>query len=179
MQGLDSLAAVSGRWKGTYRLWEPGALAQRSQSAMRVVAVIGGRLIRMDYTWSYGAEAQEGSLLIGWEAKKRLITAVWVDSWHMGDKSMMCKGAADRNGVIVVRGSYAVRGSRNWGWRTLIKPSPGRSIRMSMYNVSPGGKEELAVKATFAKSARLGHQAAEQDAAPDERRMAGRGGARS
>jgi hypothetical protein len=133
----------------------------------------------MDYTWSYDAQPQEGSLLFAWEAKKHLITAVWVDSWHMGDKLMMCKGAADRNGVIAVRGSYAVRGSRNWGWRTLIRPSPGRSIRMLMYNVSPRGKEELAVEATFAKLARLAHQAAaQQGAAPDERRLAPPRGAR-
>jgi hypothetical protein len=104
----------------------------------------------MDYTWSYDDEPQQGSILFGWEVKKRLVTAVWVDSWHMGDRVMTCTGTADRRGAIVVRGSYAVRGSREWGWRTLIRPSPGRSIRMLMYNVSPPGKEELAVEATFA-----------------------------
>lgn len=151
MQGLDPLIGVSGRWKGNYRLWEPGALPRQSQSAVQVAAMIGGRFVRMDYTWLYEAEPQQGSILFGWEIKKRLVTAVWVDSWHMGDKFMTCRGTADRKGAIIVRGSYAVRGSGEWGWRTLIKPSPGRSIRMLMYNVSPAGKEELAVDANFAK----------------------------
>jgi hypothetical protein len=153
MQGLDALIGVSGRWKGTYRLWEPGARPRQCQSAVQVAAVIGGRFVRMDYTWSYDAEPQRGSILFGWQVKKGLVTAVWVDSWHMGDKMMACTGTADRKGVIVVRGSYAVRASREWGWRTLIRTSPGRSIRMLMYNVSPAGKEERAVDATFVKLA--------------------------
>jgi hypothetical protein len=152
MGRLGSLIAAAGRWKGTYRLWEPSAPPQQSRSAARIEPVIGDRFIRIDYTWSYDRDPQEGSLLVGCEDNAHLVTVVWIDSWHMGDKFMISQGAVKKNGEIAVRGSYAVRSSPDWGWRTVIESRDGHPLRMLMYNISLDGKEELAVEARFTKA---------------------------
>jgi hypothetical protein len=146
--GLESLTRIAGVWKGTYRLQDPAGGVQQSRSAASVTPVIGGKFVRLDYTWSYGGKAQEGSLLFGWEKKRRVVTTVWTDTWHMGEKFMTCQGAAAKNGAVAVRGSYAVSTGPDWGWRTVIEPGEG-SFRLVMYNQWPDGKEELAVEATY------------------------------
>jgi hypothetical protein len=151
MSGLSSLIAAAGRWKGSYRLWEPSASPQQSSAAALIVPIISDRFIRIEYTWSYDGAPQEGLLLVGWENKARLVTAVWIDSWHMGDKFMICQGAVKKNGAVAVRGSYAIHSSPDWGWRSVIESRAGRSLRMLMYNISPDGKEDLAVEASFTK----------------------------
>ena len=53
--------------------------------------------------------------------------------------------------MIDLRGSYRVPSSPDWGWRTVIEPGESDTLRLIMYNVTPDGREELAVEATFAK----------------------------
>jgi hypothetical protein len=152
MSGVDSPIRVSGRWKGTYRLWEPSRPPHHSDSVASVTPVIGGRFVRIDYTWSYDREPQEGSLLWGYDRQRRVVVALWIDSWHMGDTFMSCEGAIRKNGAIVVSGSYSVQSSPDWGWRTVIEVTKADTLRMVMYNISPDGREELAVEATFTKA---------------------------
>jgi hypothetical protein len=152
MGRLSSAIDAAGKWKGTYRLWEPSASPQMSRSAALIAPIIGDRFVRIDYTWSYHGQPQQGLLLVGCEDKARLVTAVWIDSWHMGHKFMICQGVVKKNGAIDVRGSYAVSGSPDWGWRTVIEPREDRSLRMLMYNISPDGRVDLAVDATFTKA---------------------------
>ena len=66
MSSLDALAACAGRWQGTSTLQDPmSGIADESASTAVVTPVLGGRFVRIDYTWSYGGDAQEGSLLAG------------------------------------------------------------------------------------------------------------------
>lgn len=80
------------------------------------------------------------------------VTAVWVDSWHVGDKFMICRGVTEGDGAISVRGSYGVSSGPDWGWRTVVGRGDDGSFRMVMYNVSPDGKEELAVEAIYTET---------------------------
>lgn len=153
MGSLDPLIGLAGSWKGTNKLWlPPSEEPHESQSIASVIPVMGGRFVRIDYTWEFDNEPQEGSLLVGYDTKEDLVTAVWIDLWHMGHKFMACMGVAQGDGTIVVRGSYSAPPGPDWGWRTVIEPGNGDSFRMIMYNVSPEGKEELAVEATYARA---------------------------
>jgi hypothetical protein len=155
VSGLGQLSACAGNWRGTNRLQDPEANAPvDSPSTATVARVLGGRFIRVDYTWAYRGAPQEGSLLIGHDKKANVATAHWIDTWHMGAKVMACQGSADDTGTISVRGSYAVPPGPNWGWRTVVTPNPGRSLRIVMHNIWPDGREELAVDATYTKAAR-------------------------
>ncbi len=149
MSGLQDLIACTGQWKGNYQLWlMPETDANQSPSAATVLPVVKGKFARLDYTWMWEGELQEGSLLIGYETQTGSVTAVWIDAWHNGNKFMICHGKM-RDGAIDVLGSYPAPSGPDWGWRTVIKPGGPDSLRLTMYNVTPEGKEALAVDVRY------------------------------
>jgi hypothetical protein len=80
-----------------------------------------------------------------------LVTAHWIDTWHMGDKVMACRGTPGSNGEISVQGSYAVPPGPDWGWRTIIRPQENQSLQIIMFNIWPDGREELAVETDYTR----------------------------
>jgi hypothetical protein len=146
------LAAQAGAWSGTNRLRDPGNdIAHDSASRAVVTPLLAGSFVRIDYTWEYRGKPQEGSLLIGCEADTETITAAWIDSWHYGDRIMLCRGRAGAPEAIAVMGSYAAPPGPDWGWKIAIDTSAG--LRIVMHNVTPDGVEELAVEADYRKGA--------------------------
>ncbi len=153
MNILDGLAACAGDYRGTNWLQDPQTNSpDDSPATATVTLVLGGRFVRFDYTWGYRGSPQAGSMLFGYDSTTKSITAHWIDSWHMGDKAMACQGPAPGNGVLSVRGSYAAPPDPDWGWRIDVHPMEGRFIRLVMFNISPDGKEELAVEATYTRA---------------------------
>ncbi len=158
MHALDRLAACAGRWRGSNRLHDPHTGKPEDTDSTAVLAtLLGGKFIRLDYTWSYRGAAQEGSLLIGYQSEPGKATAHWIDSWHMSDGVMACEGAVEDDGSIAVRGSYAAPPGPDWGWRIVLRPADGSGLHIIMYNVTPDGREVLAVEATFARAAPTHH----------------------
>lgn len=154
MDALERLAACAGTWRGTSTLQDPmSGKADESPSAATVTPVLGGRFVRLDYTWSYDGKPQEGSLLVGLDRKAGTASAHWIDSWHMGSKVMALGGpAGDGGGALVVRGTYAVPNHPDWGWRIDLLAEDGEALRVVMYNVWPEGKQEdLAVEAVYTR----------------------------
>ena len=147
MNALDHFLAARGNWQGTSTLQDPttGSPDQGPATAS-ITALLGNKFVRMDYTWQYQGNAHEGSLLIGYETEAATVTAQWIDSWHVGDKVMACRGTVDEQGVYSVLGSYSVPGWPDWGWRILLDPTATATLRVVMYNVSPDGQEYLAVE---------------------------------
>src|SRR5688500_14774403 len=117
MNPLNSLLSNTGNWIGTSTLQDPNTRTpEASPSTATVIPVLGGRFVRIDYTWAYQGNLQEGSLLIGYEVAANMVTAYWIDSWHMGDKVKICSGAADKDDSLSVRGSYGAGDGPDWGW---------------------------------------------------------------
>jgi hypothetical protein len=146
------LPSLGGRWNGTYRLWvEPSQPVRESQSTAMLSPVAGGNFTRLDYSWEYDGRPQDGSILIGFDEQREVVTAVWVDSWHMSDKAMLCEGRRT-GGAVELNGSYAAPPGPDWGWRTVIEPADADSLRVTMFNVSPEGKEELAVEVLYRRA---------------------------
>jgi Protein of unknown function (DUF1579) len=143
---------LGGRWTGNYRLWvDPSGPVRESQSTATLSPVAGGNFTRLDYTWEYDGRPQDGSILIGFDAGRDIVTAIWVDSWHMSDKAMVSEGRAT-GGKVELSGTYAAPPGPDWGWRTVIEPADSDSLRMTMYNVSPEGKEDLAVEVLYRRA---------------------------
>jgi hypothetical protein len=152
MSALDGLIACEGRWQGTSTLKDPhSGTDDTSPSTATVTPVLGGRFVRVDYTWSYGNKPQEGSLLIGYQRKAETATAHWIDSFHNSDKVMACTGRVADGGPLSVRGSYAAPPGPDWGWRIDLLPE-GDTLRIVHYNVWPEGKEELAVDSSYTRA---------------------------
>lgn len=105
----------------------------------------------VDYTWSYQGKPQAGSFLVGFHAKANAVSAYWIDTWHMGHLGMECRGTLDKAGGASLRGSYAAPPDPDWGWRTEIIPDGIRSLRVTMHNISPDGRKEIAVEAEYTR----------------------------
>ncbi|MDQ5870588.1 MAG: DUF1579 domain-containing protein [Acidobacteriota bacterium] len=154
MSMLEDLLALAGKWSGTYRLIvDPADPVRVSPSTLLVAPIAGARFARFDYQWGYEGQPQDGSLLVGYEKERGVVTAVWVDSWHMASKAMVCEGSSGLGGGRVeLRGTYAAPPGPDWGWRTVLDRGQGDTFRMVMYNVSPDGHEDLAVEAVYRRS---------------------------
>ena len=145
------LTSCAGRWSGTNHLHDPMNNVRESSPATAVIAsAVGGRFLRMEYNWAYQGKSQEGTLLIGTESNGP-VTAYWADTWHMSDKVMVCIGTSNPDGGISVRGSYSAPPGPDWGWRIDLAASGSNGLRMVMFNITPEGKEDLAVEATFTR----------------------------
>ena len=114
--------------------------------------MLGEAFVRLDCTWGYQGTPQEGSLLIGYDSTSQEVTAHWVDTWHMGDKVMACRGSAGDDGEITVRGTYAAPPGPDWGWRIVITPSGGDRLDIGMFNVTPDGRAQLAVESSYSRA---------------------------
>lgn len=160
MGAFENLAEAAGAWRGTNVLQDPHAgKPDASASDATVTPILGGRFVRLDYTWSYGGAPQEGSILLGHDPKAGASSGYWIDTFHNGRKAMLCTGAA-ANGdgdSWSVRGSYAAPPGPDWGWRILLTPpSDGDPVlTITMFNIWPeseGGQEDLAVEARYTRA---------------------------
>jgi hypothetical protein len=149
---LAVLMGYVGEWAGENKLWFDGNDARISASRLSVSPVAGGKFVRADYTWGYEGKPQDGSILIGFDSARDVVTAVWVDSWHMGEKAMSCDGSVAADGTVIIPGSYAAPPGPDWGWRIEIGAGPVDALVMRMFNVSPAGKEDLAVEAVYRRA---------------------------
>ncbi|MCI0338470.1 MAG: DUF1579 domain-containing protein [Acidobacteria bacterium] len=140
-----------GDWKGnnllrTSWLTPPEHL---SSSNLSVAQVANGKFLTFTYTWSHEDIAHEGLLVLAYNNEQNVATAAWVDSWHMSSKIMPYRGTIDQLGVIDLLGSYEAPPGPDWGWRIIIAPASGNDLQITMFNISPEGVEDLAVKADY------------------------------
>jgi hypothetical protein len=150
VSALSSLARLEGRWVGTNNLWlsPDQAEARVSEATMTVTEVGQGRFVSLAYTWADEGKPQDGLLVIGYDEPRAVVTAYWLDSWHMGNTVMSCEGTVDQDGVVEVGGPYAAPPGPDWGWTIRIEPGDD-SFRFLMYNVTPEGESALAVETVF------------------------------
>jgi len=152
MSILKKLTDCVGKWRGKSTLQDPNTnKPEESQSTAVVSSILGGRFIRLDYTWGYQGKPQEGSLLIGYDKDEDKVTAHWIDTWHNSDRVMACVGATPKDSTISVRGSYAAPPGPDWGWRIDIKSDNDQDLRIVMFNIWPEGKEELAMEGSYSR----------------------------
>jgi hypothetical protein len=142
------LAALKGEWVGKNRLWiEPETPVQESVISTWISVAARGRFFHMRYTWVFEREPQEGLILIGFDDQQQVVQGVWIDSWHMGEQMMICKGRRNPGGIITLRGSYPAPPGPDWDWQIELYPDETRRLRMLMFNINPDGDIFLAVQA--------------------------------
>ena len=159
MPGLDAWAGLAGEWTATYELRGDPSFDSDTTSSATVTPLLGGRFVRIDYTWDEEDRLEEngpqlGSLLVGFEPAPApgAAAVTWIDSWHNGHRTMVCPGVLLENGGVDVRGTYpGGPGNPDWGWRTVLEPA-GEGWTMTMFNVTPDGEEALAVRAEYRRA---------------------------
>ena len=146
------IAALIGTWRGTNHLWlSPGEPVRKSESRAEITTVAQEQFADIRYTWADKGKPQEGRLIIGQETEHEIVRAVWLDSWHMMDKFMICEGSIMAEGTVSVKGSYAAPPGPDWGWQIDIEPQENDSFRFAMHNISPEGEKMLAVEVIYSR----------------------------
>ena len=159
MAGLDALAAMAGDWAATYQLRGDPSFECDTTSHATVTPVVGGRFVRIDYTWDEEDKLEEhgpqvGSLLVGFESEPEpgVATVVMIDSWHLHDASMVSRGVRLDNGGVDVHGKWSAGADvPEWGWRTILAPTTD-GWSMTMFVVTPEGEESPAVSAAYRRA---------------------------
>jgi hypothetical protein len=150
MTTLAQLAACAGTWQGTNRLHSPETgQAEDSPSTLSVTPMLDGRFVRLEYTWNYQGAPQAGALIVGHDSEAKADTAYWVDTWHNGDKSLVCRGPAGEGGTLTVKGAFAAPPGPDWGWDIVLTPKPGASLEIVMHVYTPEGEQAPAVEARY------------------------------
>ncbi len=153
MSVLDGLIASAGDWTGTSMLHDPHAgTPETSFSRLHIKEILSGRFVRLDHTWAYKDSGQEGSLLVGFDSQAGTVTAHWIDGWHMNSQVMACRGPKPDGDALSVLGFYAAPPGAEWGWRIDIVPTVSDVLRVTMFNLTPDGREELAVDARYTRA---------------------------
>ena len=141
-----------GTWSGNSELhlsWLPeGERVLKSNSTLRVQSDRHNAFAQLHYTWVHDGEEQDGSILIAAD-ENGATTAGWSDSWHQSSAVMALNGEA--RATVNLRGHYSVEGHPDWGWRIQLSMS-GSSVVLEMFNVSPEGAEEWAVRGTYQRT---------------------------
>lgn len=147
----ENLGNLVGNWFGTktlYLSWVDESPFM-SDSNASVAFSAQGKFLKIEYDWIYEGKKQDGLILLGNDKDSDLIKAFWIDSWHMSDKLLISEGAKSENNFVSLKGFYQVPEHPDWGWRTVIESENSDSFKITMFNVSPEGVEDLAVEAIY------------------------------
>jgi hypothetical protein len=120
-----------------------------SLSELTVTPTVREKFLAFEYRWSHETAPHEGLLLVGYDAAQEIVNAAWVDSWHSSTKPLALSGNVDRHKTIDLRGTYEVPNHPDWGWHIVINIPEKDALQIVMYNVSPKGDEDLAVRADY------------------------------
>jgi len=141
-----------GTWSGSSELhlsWLPeGERVLKSNSTLRVETDRHNAFAQLTYTWTHDAEEQDGTILVASD-ESGIASAGWSDSWHQSSAVMALKGEA--RATVNLNGHYSVEGHPDWGWRIQLSMS-GSSLVLEMFNISPEGEEEWAVRGTYQRT---------------------------
>lgn len=154
MTGLNAFMQLKDSFKGKYSLWtDPGQEPHISETQLAISSQLNNMLLQLEYSWEFEKKTQSSMLAFTYHPKKELVSAVWIDTWHMQNEFMHCKGLLTKNGVLMVNGKYGAGIGPDWGWKTLleVEPEDPSSLHLTMYNITPAGEQHLAVQADYTK----------------------------
>jgi hypothetical protein len=143
-----------GQWKGVKKLWiSPTEPMRESDTTARVATTAKGKFLILHYNWDFEGSLQDGLLLVGYEEKPKNVEIIWVDSWHMQDGIMTCKGSLAEVNTVAAKGSYLVPNSPDWGWSIRLKLIDENQWQLQMDNITPEGEAMLAVEINYFREA--------------------------
>lgn len=140
------LLSFVGMWSGPTKLWlDPAAPPTETTTELEGESVLGGRWLRLTYTGTAFEKPHAGEMLVGFHKDPGQYELAWVDSSHTGSAIMLSRGKVSSTGLVNVLGDY-LAGDQRWGWRTLLSRPSDNELLMEAFNVTPDGKEELAIQ---------------------------------
>lgn len=148
------LARLEGEWEGTAKVWfEPGDPVDESPVRGNMRLILDGRFIMHGYKGSFGGKPLEGLAIYGCNLETGKIQASWIDSFHTGSAMIFSEGKKGDDKLAML-GSYAYvtpETEQRWGWRTEIDIVQDDEIKITAYNISPGGEEARATETWYTR----------------------------
>ena len=131
------LEAAIGNYSGPNLLWlyDPNK-PEESVATVQITAT------EINYSWEFQGKPQTGRMVF--HLKPDAVDVDWVDSFHAADgfKSVGTHSPTE----IKVLCHYGEEGKPQWGWRTELTMPKAEQFLVEMFNISPDGKEEIAVR---------------------------------
>ncbi len=148
------LARLEGAWEGTAKVWfEPGDPVDESPVLGNMRLILDGRFIMHGYKGSFGGKPLEGLAIYGCNLETGKIQATWIDSFHTGCAMIFSEGKKGDDKLAML-GSYAYvtpETEQHWGWRTEIEILNDDELKITAYNISPGGEEARATETWYTR----------------------------
>lgn len=141
------LARLAGGWSGTVKVWfEPGQLISEGAVRGRIRGVLGGLFVVHEYEAKFMGETEHGVAIHGYHLDTKRYESAWIDSFHTGTQIMVSRGVP-KSTLHAVTGSYGGEDDGDTaGWRTEIELKSVDQLMIQMFNVTPQGRESLAVE---------------------------------
>lgn len=148
------LGKLEGEWEGTAKVWfEPGDPVDESPVRGNMRLILDGRFIMHGYKGSFGGKPLEGLAIYGCNLETGKIQASWIDSFHTGSAMIFSEGKKGDDKLAML-GSYAYvtpETEQHWGWRTEIEILNDDDLKITAYNISPGGEEARATETWYTR----------------------------
>jgi Protein of unknown function (DUF1579) len=139
-----------GQWAGNKWFWQSASESPKvSRAHAAIVPAARGKFVRVDYTWAMDASPQEGTLLVGFDAHRGVVSGAWIDSWHMSDRLLTCTGNLTAPTVFAMSGTQVDPPAPDRVWSITFERGDSRSSTIRIYNVSPEGHKDMFVEAIF------------------------------
>lgn len=130
---MTLLERAAGHYTGTNWLWfENPDVPEESATEIDVASN------QIRYSWQYRGQPQSGVMEFAFDGNA--CNATWTDSWHAKDP-IVCPGTRSNEQIEVV-GTYGP----GWSWRTEVTLTTADELLVEMFNISPDGKEQIAVR---------------------------------
>lgn len=144
------LSELTGNWRGSGTLFTPWTTpAEQEYDSTAFISQVARNILKLEYTWDADGAQQDGVMLVSENKKDGSFSSVWVDSWHQSEAFLLSKGSRAASGDITLLASYPAPTGPDWGWKTIIRALGDANLELLMYNISPDGKEEIAVHNTY------------------------------
>lgn len=146
------IQGFEGNWVGTSTLhcpWPPEVDPIRSgESTVSCAFDPTGSFAKISLVWNENGPQFSEFLICGSRTRDD-VSCGWTDSWHLSNEVMMLRGTGIDGNVVDVQGTYRVEGHPEWGWRIAFSRSELGELKLGMFNISPEGQEEWAVRAIY------------------------------
>lgn len=144
------LKSLEGNYKGITKVWfEQGVIGDESPCSGSLRSILGGRFLLHEYTGSLNGKPIEGISIFGCSLGDGKLQTAWVDSFHSGTAILFSENTSLVSPYSVL-GHYGPEPS--WGWRTQIDRDNSGKVIITMYNIEPGGPEQIAVETVYEKT---------------------------